>query len=196
MASPVVRQRARILAAQAVQSFNPERGAQLSTHVYRQLQRLQREAPAITDPLPLPERMRRDSRDIINALAEAGGLIGTEVSDERLSELTGIPVSRVTKVRGMMRKRLPESSYEEGLGDDDGEVPDVVATETDPYDEWVDAVYHDLGEVDRVIMSYRTGFRGAPVLPTNEIARRMKLSPGAVSQRAAKIQARLDAYYD
>jgi DNA-directed RNA polymerase specialized sigma subunit len=192
----VVRQRAQILAAQAVKGFMPEKGAQLTTHVYRQLQRLQREAPQLTDPMPMPERVRRDSRDVINAMAEIGAVAGTEISDEQVSELTGIPVSRVTKVRRLMRKGISESAYDEGLGEDDDDTPDVVAQSTEPYDEWVDAVYHDLGEVDRVVMAYRTGYRGNPVLSTTDIAKRLRMSPGAVSQRAAKIQAKLDEFYE
>ena len=70
-----------------------------------------------------------------------------------------------------------------------------MASRTDPYDEWVDAVYHDLGEIDRVIMSYRTGFRGAPVLSNGDIAKRLKMTPGAVSQRANRIQGKLDEFY-
>lgn len=192
--SPVVRQRARLLAAEAVKSFDPHRGAQLSTHVYRQLQRLQREAPQLRDPMPMPERMRRDSRDVINAVAEAGGTLGTEISDERVSELTGIPVPRVSKVRRLMRRGVSESAYDEGLGDDNDDTPDVVVSDDEPFDEWVDAVYHDLSETDKVIMSYRTGYRGAPVLSGGDIARRLRMTPAAVSQRARRIQAKLDAF--
>lgn len=193
--TPVLRQRARLMAADAVRGYDPNAGAKLSTHVHRQLQRLQREAPNITDPLPMPERMRRDSGIIINAISSAADAIGSEVSDEQVSELTGIPVARVNKVRNLMRRGISETAYQEGMAEDD-EAQEAVYSSTDPFEEWKNAVYHDLSEVDRVIMAYRTGFRGAPFLANQEIAKRLRMSPGAVSQHANQIQAKLDAYYD
>ena len=193
--TPVVRQRARLMAADAVRSFDPDAGASLSTHVQRQLQRLQRETPNIVDPLPMPERMRRDSATVINAISEAGDVLGSEISDEQVAELTGLPIPRVTKVRRLMRQGISESAYLEGMGEDD-EAQDHVVFTSNPYDEWVNAVYHDLSEIDRVIMSYRTGFRGAPTLSNQEIAKRLKMTPGAVTQRANRIQTKLDQFYD
>lgn len=193
--TPVVAHRARLIAAEAVKSFNPNVGVDLKTHVFRQLQRLQHEGPKITDPLPMPERMRKDSRALIDAISRAGDVVGTEVSDERLAEITGIPVKRITKVRSLMRKGVSSSAYEEGLGDDDDDTPEIATSSTDPYDEWVDATYHDLDETDKVIMAYRTGYRGAPKLTNGAIAKRLKLTPGAVSQRATRIQERLDAFH-
>lgn len=196
-ATPVIQGRARILAANAVRSYTPGHGADLNTHVYRQLQRLQREGPSITDPMPQPERTRRDSGKIMAAISQASDDIGREPTDEELSELTGLPVRRITKIRKGIRSRISESQYTEGLGndDDDGDhAQEATATERTGYDDWVDAVYHDLPEVDRVILQYRTGFRGAPKLSSMEIARRLKLSPAAISQRVTRIQAKLDEY--
>ena len=194
--SPVLQGRARLLAADAVRSFNPGHGADLKTHVYRQLQRLQRMGPQITDPMPQAERTRRDSGKILAAISSAADDIGREPTDEEISELTGLPVRRITKVRRGIRSRVSESQYTAGLGDDDAE-DSANEAETAPrtgYDDWVDAVYHDLPEVDHIVLQYRTGFRGAPKLSTTEIASRLKLSPAAVSQRATRIQAKLDEY--
>ncbi|HNX48550.1 MAG TPA: hypothetical protein PKL08_00180, partial [Thermoanaerobaculaceae bacterium] len=90
-ATEVVRSRARIIAAGAIRSFKPDQGADLNTHVYRQLQRLQREAPQISDPMPQPERTRRDSGKIMAAISQAADDIGREPTDEEISELTGLP---------------------------------------------------------------------------------------------------------
>ena len=198
-ATPVVQGRARILAAQAVRSFRPGTGADLHTHVYRQLQRLQREGPKISDPMPMPERTRRDSGKIMSMISQATDDIGREPTDEELSELTGLPRRRVTKIRQGLRRRMPESQYTEGFGndDDDGDnAPEAVTQEQTGYDDWVDATYHDLNETDKVILQYRTGYRGAPKLSNTDIAQRLKISPAAVSQRVTRIQAKLDEYHD
>ena len=195
-ATDVVRSRARIIAAGAVRSFKADQGADLNTHVYRQLQRLQRETPQITDPMAPPERARRDSGKILETIRQAADDIGREPTDEEIAELTGLPVRRVTKIRRSLRSRVSESQYTEGFGNDDDEETDrdAVATERTGYDDWIDAVYHDLSEVDRVVMQYRTGYRGAPVLTNVDLSKRLKLSPAAVSQRVTRIQAKLDEY--
>jgi DNA-directed RNA polymerase specialized sigma subunit len=197
-ATAVVRGRARGIAADAVRSFRPNQGADLNTHVYRQLQRLQREGPKISDPMPAPERTRRDSGKIMAAISSAADDIGREPTDEEIAELTGLPRRRVTKIRKGLRHRISESQYTEGFGGDEGDdtTVDAVASERTGYDDWVDAVYHDLPEVDRVILQYRTGFRGAPKLSNTDIAQRLKISPAAVSQRVTRIQAKLDEYHD
>jgi DNA-directed RNA polymerase specialized sigma subunit len=167
--------------------------------VYRQLQRLQREGPKISDPMPMPERTRRDSGKIMSMISQATDDIGREPTDEELSELTGLPRRRVTKIRQGLRRRMPESQYTEGFGndDDDGDnAPEAVTQEQTGYDDWVDATYHDLNETDKVILQYRTGYRGAPKLSNTDIAQRLKISPAAVSQRVTRIQAKLDEYHD
>lgn len=193
--SPVVHDRAKLLAAQAVKSYQANRGASLDTHVFGQLRALQRLAPQIHDPLPMPERLRRDRAEVASAVEKVQNDLGREASDEEIAELTKLPRRRITKVRQMMQARIPLSAIEESEEDSEQDVPDVVAHQTTPEDEWLDAVYHDLGDIDRLVLQHRTGYRGAEVLPTNEIAKRLRMSPAAVSQRATRIQQRLDAFH-
>jgi DNA-directed RNA polymerase specialized sigma subunit len=193
-APPTVRQRARILTAKAVQSYDPDRGAGLNTHVYNQLRALQRMSPGISDPFAPPERFRRQQTDIKQATDKMFEELGRDPTDEEIADVTGLPSSRVQKVRNRMRARIPLSVYEDSFDDDD-ESPDVVGSERTKYDEWIDAVYEDLGEIDRLILMYRTGYRNADVLSNQEIAMRLNISPAAVSQRARRIQQRLDQFH-
>lgn len=194
--SPVVRSRARVMAARAVKSFDPTFGASLQTHVMRQLQALQRVAPTMQEPMAMPERLRRDRGAVLRAIDETANELGREASDEEVAERTQLPVKRVVKVRQLMRAGVPLSQIE-SADDDDGEDADsdMIASQTTPEDDWIDAVYHDLGDVDRIILQYRTGYRGAEKLSNNEIARKLNLSPSAVTQRATRIQARIDEFY-
>ena len=57
---------------------------------------------------------------------------------------------------------------------------------------WHEFVYNDLNEVDKAIMEYTLGLHGIKQLPTTEIAKKLNISPGAVSQRAQRIQAKLN----
>jgi DNA-directed RNA polymerase specialized sigma subunit len=184
-----------LLAAKAVKGYQPDRGASLDTHVFRQLQALQRIAPQIHDPMPLPERLRRDRGEVSGAIEKVQNDLGRDASDEEVAQLTNLPRKRITKVRQMMQSRLPLSSFEESEEDSESDQPDLVANQMTPEDEWMDAVYHDLGDIDRVILQHRTGYRGNPVLPNQEIAKRLRMSPAAVSQRATRIQQRLDEFH-
>jgi DNA-binding Lrp family transcriptional regulator len=48
-------------------------------------------------------------------------------------------------------------------------------------------VHHDLEPLDQKMLEWRTGIYGKTIKSVNEIAERLKLSPAAVSQRAARI---------
>ncbi len=196
--SPIVRSKARVLAARAVKGYDPSFGASLPTHVYRQLQALQRLAPNLQEPLAIPEKLRRDRGGVLRAIEELTNTLDREPSDEEVSEHAGLSVKRVLRVRSSLRAGVPASRFEDAESEDgeDGEgTYDAVASASTPEQDWVDAVYHDSGDIDRIILQYRTGYRGAPVLPNQDIAKRLKISPAAVSQRAARLQARLDEFY-
>jgi DNA-directed RNA polymerase specialized sigma subunit len=191
-ASPTIKHRARILAAQAIKTYDPQYGATLPTHVNRQLQALQRMAPSLVDPLPAPEKFRQNSQAIATSVGSLEELLGREPTDEEVAENTGLPIKRVIKVRSNQRGRVPMSMLE--ADDDDEGGNDIVTNSREPYEDWADAVYHDLGDTDRLIFMHRSGYRGAPRLQVQQIAEKLGVSPAYVSQRARRIQERLDEF--
>ncbi len=190
--SPTVHHRARLLAARAVQGYDPTKGANLKTHVFRQLQALQQLAPRVVDPMPMPERFRQHQQEIVEATGALQPELGRDPTDEEVSAYTGLPHKRVIRVRSRMRAKLPLSVMESESDEEDK--PDIVDSEHTDEDHWRDAVYHDLGDQDRLVFMHRTGYRGAPVMSNQDIAKRLNISPAAVTQRAARIQRRLDEY--
>jgi DNA-directed RNA polymerase specialized sigma subunit len=192
---PTVRSRARQLAAKAVRSFDPKHGVKLQTHLMRQLQELQRVAPSTVEPLALPVKFRRDQGAIRSAMTTLTDDLGREATDEEIADATMLPLKRVLRVRGRMRARVPFSAMNADADDEDDDAPDVVASQRTPEDDWLDAVYHDLGEQDRLIMGYRTGYRNSPVLTNQEIAAKVRMHPASVSQRASIIQKKIDSFY-
>jgi len=193
-ASPIVHDRAKLMAVKAIKSYQPSRSVPLHAHVYHQLQAIQREAPKIQDPMPMPERLRRERGVLLNAINQAKDELGREPSDEEVSERTGLAPKKITKIRSLARAGLSSSAVESI--DDDDENDDVVAHQRSPEDDWTDAVYHDLADPDKLILQHRLGYRGAPVMQTQEIAKMLNMSSAAVSQRATRIQAQLDKYHD
>ena len=57
---------------------------------------------------------------------------------------------------------------------------------------WVELVYSDLDETDQLILAHTLGLRGREVLQNQQLAKKLGISPGAVSQRKQRIQRLLD----
>lgn len=196
--SPILKGRGRVLAAKAVSSYDPDRGADLSTHVYRQLQELQRTAPRISQPVSYSQAHRLDQARVYAKQQELQNDLGRPPSDEELGHATGLPPKRLAKILRTSRPRVPVSAMDPTMGDgeeDENDDSGVPSTERTDEDEWMDAVYYSLNDRDKVIMQYRAGYNGAPVKSNAEIAQIMGTSPAAVSQRAKFIQEKLDSYY-
>lgn len=191
--SPIVRDRAKMVAAKAVKSFDPTRGAQLHTHVSNQLKRLVSEAPRIQEPFVPSERFRKESNDIRNAMTSFTDRMGRDPTDEELSDITYIPLKKVIRIRTASRARVPLSAVEEANDENEGGY-DVVGSIRSKADDWGEAVYYGLGDLDKLIFMHKTGYRGADKLSNEGIAEKLHLSPQAVSVRARKIQDQLDSY--
>ena len=81
---------------------------------------------------------------------------------------------------------------------DDAANTDVASTlpgVTNNTDAWLNFVYDDLSTTDKLIMDMSLGRNGRRSTSTQDIARRLNITPGAVSQRAAKIQSMIDQRY-
>lgn len=188
---PVVYQRARLLAAKAVKTYDPSKGP-LRPYVSTSLQELRRVVPQLTDPLPKAERLRRDSAKVWSQIEQAKNDLGREASDEEIATLIGMPVKRVAKVRNQMRGTVAMSAIEESDGDNEND--DVVVNRRTHRDVWIDAVYDDLGAIDKQVFNMATGRQGQRQHLPGEIAKALRLSPSAVSQRLNKIRGMIQEY--
>ena len=104
---------------------------------------------------------------------------------------------RIRKIRafnqpvseGMTTQEVPEESY-------GGDVASVIPGDHRAADAWFDFVYGDLSPTDKLVVDMTLGRNGRRRTSTQEIARKLNITPGAVSQRAAKIQAMLDKRHE
>ena len=180
---------ARLLAADALKSYDPAKGP-LRPHLMSQLQGLRRIAAKQQQIISVPERAALARNQM------------QQMSQELEVELGRMPTLReISQRTGMSRKRLIQlqraGSVAEGQIRDpeSGEVYEADATPIgagDPAQEaYIDMVLEDLDPTDRAIADWRLGRDGEPV-PVSEIARRLGRTPGAISQRLARIQKLLD----
>lgn len=105
--------------------------------------------------------------------------LGRDPSDIELADRTGLSVAALRRMR---QATGVVSAYGSEAG------PSPAFYETDRDEALLDYVYHDLNDIDRKIVDWT--LRGPP-LPKVEIARRLRVSPAAVTQRARRIAARI-----
>lgn len=187
--SPTLASRAKVLALQGVGRYDPER-AKLRTHLLSHLRGLQRFAAKESNAISLPERVALSLGHLHRAEAELEDRLMRSPSEAELADHMGLSIKRLQKIRqarpvyyeGQLRNQSEDGGMQTSA-------PGVVDANAKPWNEFV---YHDLDPTDQVIMEHVLGMHGKPILPSNKIAAKLRLSPSAVSQRAQRIQQKLD----
>ncbi len=190
--SPTLKSRAKLMALDAMKTYDPTR-AKLRTHLMVQLQGLRRHSARESQMVSLPERVGLDMHRLSQAENELRDELSRDPSDTELMEHTGLSLKRLQHIRqakpayaeGFIHSR---TASEENPG---GMDPAVMAGAGDDA-AWNEFVYHDVDPTDQLIMEHTLGLHGKPVLPKQEIARRAGISPAAISQRAARLQEKLN----
>jgi len=193
--SPTLRSKAKMIALDSLQRYDPKK-AKLRTHLMTNLQGLQRSAAEEAQAINVPERVRLDNVRLREASAELSDRLGREPSDAELSRHTGLSMRRLSHIR-KAQPPLFEGALEtfaNDMGETEQAMPAVV--QHDDNDAWLRFVHMDLEPQDQFIMESILGMNGKPILPKGVIARKLGLSPSAVSQRAARIQRVIDKRYD
>ena len=178
-----MRTKARLLAANALPKFDPER-ASLDTFVFGELRRLQRIGPKQEYAVPIPERVMLERRALERTTSELYEELGRAPTDDEVRDRTGLTQNRLRVLRG-----VPQQTVGPTL-DDQGRVITDADAGSDVSKLWEDAVVYSLNPVDRKIYEWSTG-AGGEQLPKSEIALRLRISPAAVTQRAANIAKKL-----
>lgn len=181
-----LRLKARTMALQAAGTYDPGRGMHLKSYVYQQLQPIQREFGKRSNAVRLPERHLLDRKRLDHAEAEFEAEKGRPPSVAELADYTSIPVDAIARARA----HKPQMAESQTVDKETGDAYRGVAS--DPQEMWAHHVYNSLGPVDQRIYEMVTGFGGARTYPKGEIARRLRISAPAVSQRINRIAARLE----
>lgn len=194
--SPTLRGRAKLMALDAFDSYDPSR-AKLRTHLMVQLQGLRRHAAREQQVVSVPERVALDQHRLSVYENELRDRLGRDPSDAEMSEHSGLSAKRMGYVRqgrpGYAEGTIAATtSGEESPGGMDPAV--ARASGIDPH--LLEFVYHDMDPSDQVIVEHTLGLHGRKRLPKQEIALKLGISAGAVSQRAARIQERLNVAQD
>lgn len=192
-AGPSIRGQAKMMALNAFKSYDPSRGT-MKTHLLSQLQGLRRAAAQSQQIISIPERVALDRGHLTETADQLREELGRDPSDMELASRTGLSLKRINYIR-----QAKPGTNTGSILDEEGDVfspASLIPGNTDRTDAWADMVYYDLSDVDRKIMEHTLGMRGAEVLSNGELAARLGVSAGAVSQRKARIQQLLDQQYE
>ena len=181
--------RAKMLVMQALPRYDPAR-AGLKTFVGQHLQGLQRFRAKQMNAVNVPDRALLARAQLGRATNELTDLLGRPPSAVELADHTGLSPTAIAAARGAA-VAIPESRFAE-IYDADSSYGGGPAVRDHSDKGWVRLVYHSVDDRDRLVMEHTLGLFGATVLSTGELARKLGVSPAAVSQRKAKIQGILD----
>jgi DNA-directed RNA polymerase specialized sigma subunit len=187
--NPLVKAKARRMALSAFQTYDPSKG-KLRNHIFSNLQGLKRYNAQTTTPVKVPERLMLDRRTLATAQNELDDKLGREPTIDELADHTGMSGRRIARVRTFSAPM--SSGFFDSIGEQAGEGGFQPAVKNDPTRAFVHMVYADLAPIDKKVMEWTLGLAGSPQLQNQQIAAKLRITPGAVSQRKAKIQAILD----
>jgi len=191
--NPLIYSQARRLALEALERYDPTR-AKLHAHLYQHLRGLKRINRQQTQAVRVPERLHFERYYLDKYTEELTNELGRSPSDQELADRMGVPLKRL----GQIRRFQPEVNDGRfvGVDGDSGEATRFSAAvrlpHRDPTQAWTEIVYSDLDPYHQQVMEYTLGLHGKPQLANQDIAKKLKRSPGAISQAKARIQKMLD----
>lgn len=193
--SPVVQTRAYLLAAEAVKKYDPSKKVPLRNWIAQGIQPIHRVAKKATEIIGVPEALRREAAHLAKSKAELQERLMRDPSPDELADHSGIPVKKQNRIsKGALWVRAEGTAGTAGEGEDGEDFSPAVSSK-DPVVEIHDYVYSDLDDIDKVVFRHRLGYGGAERLPNQDIAKRLNLTPAAVTHRANRIQKLLEEAY-
>lgn len=172
------RGQAKQLAITSIKNYDPNKGP-LGAHLWSNLQRLQRSAAQSRQIISLPEQVAVQKSQLDAAEQELEDKLGRMPSETELADALRLSPKRLAYIR---RAAAPVASSR--FDDMLGAVPSQLDEGQRAWEEWI---YGSLSPTDQVIMDSLTGRTGKK-LSGAEVAKRLRITPGAVSQRASRIQ--------
>lgn len=167
----------------AIQSYNPDIGAALNTHVHHRIQKAKRFVVHHQNVVSMPEPDAYQIGKLQRAQTELEERFGRQPTHQELSEHMGIPVKRISKIQGSMMKDVPGSTLDSdpmpAMSPREQEVLSLIPSTLKPDERRVfDLIYHP----------------ESPVTSTGELAQRLGKSPSQISRIKTRLINKVKQY--
>lgn len=184
--NPQLLAKAKVVAAKAIQKYDPSAGASLPTYVTNQLRQLARDKRKSDSPIPMPDGVQLDAYAIYKAETELEDELGRDPSVEEIADRCHLSVKRIGDVRTKMRAVSNEGAFES----EDGETG-LQGKPSDFSQEATEYIYNESDLTDKKIIEYTLGYGGAEQLDNKALMAKLKLTPVQLSRRRARISMRI-----
>lgn len=180
LARPVLEIEAQRLAADAIRSYSPNRGASLGTHIANRLKKLSRLPYTHQNIARIPEYQMLKYHTYNSAKEALRDRSGREPTVDELAQELAWPKQQAAAYEKGIRRELIES----------GEIPPIFDTDSGEMG-MVDYVYEDLSPEQKLLFEYTTGYGGKPILSNPELRRKLGVSQGQLSYRKRQLVDRI-----
>jgi DNA-directed RNA polymerase specialized sigma subunit len=169
----------------AIESYKPDRGASLNTHVNVRVQKAKRYMVQQQNLARIPEAQAYMIGNIQRAQDQLEEDFGRPPTHAEIASHIGMPEKRVSTVIRAMRRDIPSSKWE---------------TEPEPQQvqreqEILPLLRFSLEPHEQKVFDHIYGYEGAPVIQsTNALAKRLGMSPSQVSRIKTSIISKYQAH--
>lgn len=184
----VLLNKAKLLAAEAFDTYDPKKGTALATHVTNALMPLSRMVYTYSNTARMPENITMKLSTYNSAVNDFTLLNGREPTTDELHDALGWKASEITRVRDYNVRDLMESG-----GDVKGRFYEN-NTLFDTDDAILGGIYMDLLPEDKRIFEYTTGYNGAPILKIPDIAKKLNMTVAQVAYKKTLIRKQITEY--
>lgn len=169
----------------AFESYNPNRGASLSTHVHHRIQKAKRYMNQYQNMAYIPEGKTRYIGAIQKAQNQLTQDFGRQPTHEEIADHIGMPVKKVRDITESMRKDIPGSTWETDAN------PQMLNRER----EVLDLLKYNLTEEELQVFDHVFGLNGHEKIDaTKDIAKKLGKSDSQVSRLKTSILNKYRAY--
>lgn len=172
-------------ALNAFNTYDPQRGATLGTHVTWQLKKGKRFISTYQNIGRIPETRIHNITPFQNARDELRDELGRDPSAHELADRLKWPVNQVSAMELELRREVPLSTLQS----------DMTSLRPSREAEVLRLIQYDLSPEEKVVYEHLLGVNGKPQLKPGEIAMRLNMSPSKVSRIKDSIGAKVKKYY-
>ena len=179
----ILHSKAKTLAIKAVHTYDPVKGTGLRTWLTTQLQPLTRYSQHIKS-VYVPEAVTRQAAELHTITEQMHDNLGRMPTDDELADESGLSRAKIQKLQARVRPAISESQ----LTAPTAESPAMPALQREnPLVFSSEAVYDGMEPREKAIYDWKTGAHGQPQLSNQEIAVRLGVSPGLITQLSQRI---------
>ncbi len=172
-------------AIKGFETYDPNRGAALGTHVNWQMMKARRFISTYGSGVGrIPENRSYKVNTFTNARDELSDTLGREPSAMELADRLKWPVKQVSAMELEVRREVPSSLLQ----------ADTMSVKPSRAAEVVRLIQYELSPEEQLVMEHLLGVNGKPKLKPGEIATRLNLTPSKVSRVKLAIANKMKAY--